>query len=116
MEELIGRIVGATGLDAATAQKAVGIILGFLGRNAPAGPVGDLLGAIPGAQGAVAQHGGEDAGGGLMGLAGQLGAAGLDMTQMQGVGREIFHYARDRIGEERLGEIAGAVPGLAGMI
>lgn len=116
MDELIKRVAATTGLDEATARQALGMILGFLKRNAPAGPVGDLINAIPGAEGAVAEHGSGDAGGGLMGLAGQLGGAGLDMSQMQGVGREIFGFAKDRIGEERLGEIAGGVPGLAGMI
>ena len=38
------------------------------------------------------------------------------MSQMQGVGKEIFGYAKDKVGEERLGEIAAGVPGLSGMI
>lgn len=123
MNELITRIASATGLDEATARQAVGIILGFLKANAPAGPVGDLIRAIPGADAAVAEHGGAAPagtgfgfGGGLMALAGQLSGAGLDMGQMQGAGREIFHYAKDKVGEERLGEIAQGVPGLAAMI
>ena len=123
MDELVKRIAAATGLDEATARQAVGIILGFLKSHAPAGPVGDLIRAIPGADDAVAEHGSAGGGGlmagfggGLMALAGQLSSAGLDMSQMQGVGKEIFGYAKDKVGEERLGEIAAGVPGLAGMI
>ena len=123
MDELVQRIAAATGLDEATARQAVGIILGFLKSHAPAGPVGDLIRAIPGADAAVAEHGSGGGGGlmagfggGLMALAGQLSGAGLDMSQMQGVGKEIFQYAKDKVGEERLGEIAAGVPGLAGMI
>ena len=124
MEELVKRIAAATGLDEGTARQAVGIILGFLKSNAPAGPVGDLIRAIPGADAAVAEHGSESGGGGLMAgfggglmaLAGKLSGAGLDMSQMQGAGKEFFQYAKDKVGEERLGEIAAGVPDLAGMI
>ena len=123
MDELVKRIASATGLDEGTARQAVGIILGFLQTHAPAGPVGDLIRAIPGAEAAAAEHGdhgtgGEHSGfgGGLMALAGSLSGAGLDMNQMQGAGREIFQYAKHKVGEERLGEIAAGVPGLAAMI
>lgn len=121
MDELIKRIVAATGLDEGTARQAVGIILGFLKAHAPEGAVGDLIRSIPGADAAVEEHGGAAAsgggfGGGLMALAGQLSGAGLDMGQMQGTGREIFQYAKHKVGEERLGEIAQGVPGLANMI
>jgi hypothetical protein len=130
MDELIQRITAATGLDPATAQQAVGIILGFLKSHAPAGPVGDLINSIPGADTAVAEHGSEGGGGlmgslggmmgggagGLMALAGKLTGAGLDMSQMQATGREIFQYAKGQVGEEKLGEIASSVPGLAQMM
>ena len=120
MDQLIKQIAATTGLDEATARQAVGIILAFLKAHAPEGPVGDLIRAIPGADAAVQEHGAPAAaggfGGGLMALAGQLSGAGLDMGQMQGAGREIFQYAKDKVGEERLGEIAQGVPGLANMI
>ena len=51
--------------------------------------------------------------GGLMGLAGKLTGLGLGMDQMQGAGREIFAYCKEKVGEERLGRIAGSIPGLS---
>ncbi|MEA2757534.1 MAG: hypothetical protein QOH65_147 [Methylobacteriaceae bacterium] len=127
MDELVERVAGATGLDAATAQKVVALILGFLAKEGPPEDVAVLSGAIPGAQaaidGAEAEEGGGGLGsrlmgmmgstGGLMGLAGKLTGLGLGMDQMQGAGREIFAYCKDKVGEERLGRIAGSIPGLS---
>ena len=51
-------------------------------------------------------------GGGLMALGSDLMGLGLDMSQIQAVGKEVFHYAREQAGDELIGEIAGAIPGL----
>lgn len=110
MEELIGRITGAAGIDAVTAKKCVGTILGFLQAEGPKKEVEQVMSATPGAA-ELAGSGGY-AGGGLMGLAGQLGDAGLDMEQMQTVGREVLAFARQKAGEDVVGEIVGSVPGL----
>jgi hypothetical protein len=37
---------------------------------------------------------------------------GLGMGQVQAVTREIIGYAREKIGEDAVGEIVGAIPGL----
>ena len=50
MEELIKRIEAATGLDAETAQKAVGAILNFLKSEGPDGKVAEMLAKMPGAE------------------------------------------------------------------
>jgi hypothetical protein len=55
-------------------------------------------------------------GGGLMGLAGQLSGLGLGMGEMQSVGHEIFTIAREQAGEDAVGEIAAAIPGLSQFI
>ena len=47
-----------------------------------------------------------------MALAGQLSAAGLSMDQMQTLGHELFAYGREKAGEDTMGAIVGAVPGL----
>jgi hypothetical protein len=123
MDELIGRITERTGLDAATAQKAIGIILAFLQKEGPPAEVGQLLAAMPGAEQAVAQSGdgGPGAtgggfmgmlGGGVMALGTQLMGAGVSMGQMQPLGRELFAYGREKAGEDVMGPIVGSVPGL----
>ena len=50
MEDLIVKIEAATGLDADTAQKAVGAILNFLKSEGPEGKVQEMLAAIPGSE------------------------------------------------------------------
>ena len=118
MQELIERIAAAAGIDAATAEKSVGMILAFLKNEAPAAEMGQLLQAIPGAEqaaSAAAATGGAGPGG-IMGLAGQLTGAGLGMGEMQAVGKELFAYGREKAGEDTVGGIAGAVPGLSQFI
>ena len=97
MEELIARVTQKTGLDAATAEKAIGIILAFLQKEGPPAEVNQLFAALPGAEDAIAQAGTGGGGGGLMGmmgsmgggvmaLGGQLMGAGVSMGQMQPLG------------------------------
>jgi hypothetical protein len=54
--------------------------------------------------------------GGIMGVGTKLMAAGLGMGQMQGVTREILGFAREKIGEDQVGEIVGSIPGLGQFI
>lgn len=121
MDELIARVTGATGLDAKTAQTALAIILAFLKKEGPATEVGQLLAAIPGAEAAVAatQDGGSGGGlmgmlgGGVMALGGKLMSAGVPMNQMQPLGKALFAFGREKAGEDVMGPIVGAVPGLS---
>ena len=129
MDDLIAKLTQAAGIDAATARNAVGIILNFLQKEAPAEHVDKAVASIPGAEEAAAQQqapaGGMVAGamaglgglmggaGGLMALAGQLTGAGLSMGQMQTVGKELFAYVREKAGEDTVGGIVAAVPGLS---
>jgi len=121
MDELIGRLVADTGIDRATAEKAVGIILDFLVKEGPADKVQALLAKLPGAEALMQKTAGESGGlGGLMGgaMGGVMGAgmrmmsAGLSMGQVQGITRAVIAYAREQAGEEAVGEIVGAIPGL----
>ena len=126
MEELIQRVAAAAGIAPDVAQKAVGIILGFLKKEGPPEDVAQLLAAIPGSEAAAdAAAGGGGGGGlmgglagmmggggGLMGLASQLTGAGLGMGEMQSVGKELFSYAKEKAGEDVVGSIAGSIPGL----
>jgi hypothetical protein len=117
MDELIERLVANVGVDRAVAEKAIGIILAFLINEGPADKVQALMDRLPGAEAAV-QNATNSAGGiggmmgGVMGVGTKLMAAGLGMGQMQSVTREIIGFAREKAGENLVGEIVGAIPGL----
>jgi len=118
MDELITRLVANVGVDKATAEKAVGIILDFLSKEGPPDKVQALLDRMPGAQALIAAQQGADAGGmfgmgGIMGAGTKMMAAGLSMGQVQGVTKEVIAYAREKVGEDEIGEIVGAIPGLS---
>jgi hypothetical protein len=125
MDELIARISQAVGIDADLARKSIGIILAFLRKEGPSSEVDQLIAALPGAEAAMAAAGGEagggngglmgmlGGGGGIMALGGQLMGAGLSMGQMHSLGRELFAYGREKAGEDVMGPIVGAVPGLS---
>jgi hypothetical protein len=124
MEELIARITSAAGIDAGLASKAVGMILNFLQKEGPAAEVGQLIGALPGADAAMSAATGGGGlmgglasmmpgGGGVMGLGAQMMGAGLSMGQIQTVGKEMFAFGREKAGEDAMGSIVGAIPGLS---
>jgi hypothetical protein len=121
MDELIGRLVANVGVDRAAAEKAVAIILQFLAQEGPADKVQDLINKLPGAataiQAAPADNGaGGMFGSGVMGAGTRMMAAGLSMGQVQAVTRETIAFAREKVGEDAVGEIVGAIPGLGQFI
>ena len=127
MDELIAKVAAAIGVEADVAKSAVGHVLAFLQKELPEGPVKEFLDQVPGAHDAVAasnaaadQGGGGLLGslmsGGLMGLAAKLNAAGLDMGQIQKLGREIFGHAESVIGKEKVQQIASSIPGLSQIV
>ena len=118
MDELVGRLVANVGIDRTMADKAVGIILAFLLKEGPSEKVQALIDQLPGAAAAV-QAASSEGGfgmGGVMGVGTKLMAIGLSMGQMQGVTREIIGYAREKAGEDAVGEIVGSIPGLGQFI
>ena len=87
MDELIGRITAAVGIDEQTAQTAIGVILSFLNREGPDDAMAQLLEAIPGAQDLVAglaDGAGGDAGGIGGALGGLLGGSGSGLGGLAG--------------------------------
>lgn len=124
MEELIARVTSRTGLDAATAQTAIGHILAFLQKEGPATEVSQLMAALPGSEALVAESNAAEGGGGLMGMLGgmmgggvmalgqKLMSAGVPMGQMQPLGQELFAVGREKAGEDVMGPIVGSIPGL----
>jgi hypothetical protein len=124
MDELIARVSTSLGVDSELAKTAVGHVLAFLHKELPEGPVAEFIEKAPGARDIVAAVADKDDGAsssllggllnnGLMGLAGKLNAAGLDMGQIQKLGHEILAYAETLLGKEKVQQIAGSVPGLS---
>jgi hypothetical protein len=124
MEELINRVVQNVGLDPALAEKAVGMILAFLQKEAPEAAA-EAFAAMPGADALAAANAAGEGGGGLMGglmgmmggggvmaLGQQLMGAGIGMGQIQSLSKEVFAFGREKAGEDAMGAIVGAIPGL----
>jgi hypothetical protein len=51
-----------------------------------------------------------------MGVGSRLMSAGLSMSEIQGVTRELLSYAREKDGDEDLDGIIDAIPGLRSFI
>lgn len=116
MEELIGRIVANVGIDASTAEKAVGLILRFLLKEGPEGTVKQLVEAMPGAGQAVEAAPSGGLSGmmpGIMGLGAQLMGLGLGMGEISGVSKETIGFAREKAGSGPVDELVAAIPGLS---
>lgn len=128
MNELVNRVAENVGIDPATAEKAIGMMLGFLQREAADGPVAKMIEAIPGADEMVAKFNGEGssgggllggllsavgAGGGVMALGQQLMSQGLGMGEITSLAKETIGYAKEKAGAEIVDEVVASVPGLS---
>ena len=119
MDELIARLVANVGVDRATAEKAVGIILDFLSKEGPPDKVQTLIDKMPGARALLQAEQASGSGGGMFSMSGIMGAgtrmmsAGLSMGQVQSVTKEVIAFSREKVGEEAIGEIVGTIPGLS---
>jgi hypothetical protein len=135
MDNLIARVATAASITPESARQAVSLIVAFIQREAPAEAVDKLLAKAPALSAIIASGdatGGEGmggfvkglmgiasgamGGGGIMALGSQLMGLGLGMDQIQTVGKEVFAYARQVAGDDVVGEIAGAIPGLSQFI
>lgn len=118
MDELLERLTATVGIDRGVAEKAVAIILQFLVKEGPTDKVRALLDQLPGSDAVLQTAQGDTGGSGMFGMGGimaagtQMMAAGLNMGQVQAVTREVIAYAREKAGEDTVGEIVGAIPGL----
>ncbi|WDZ77533.1 hypothetical protein PWG15_03200 [Ensifer adhaerens] len=127
MNELVTRVAENVGIEPATAEKAVGMILGFLQREAADGPVAQMIEAIPGASELIAQYNGEGTGGGgllgglmaaiggggVMALGQQLMSQGLGMGEITSLAKETIAFAKEKAGDEVVDEVVASVPGLS---
>ena len=119
MQDLINRIAENVGLEPATAEKAVGLILGFLQSEGPADKVKEMLSAFPGAEQLIANASGTSGGllgglmgGGVMGLGSKLMGLGLGMGDISSVAKETVGYAREQGKGAEIDAIVASIPGL----
>jgi hypothetical protein len=128
MNEIVDQIAARVGIPAEVAEKALGMMLGFLQREAADGPVARMIEAIPGASDLVAQYNGagETGGGGLLGsimgalggggimaLGQQLMSEGLGMGEITSLAKETLSIAEQHAGKEVVDEVVASVPGLS---
>jgi hypothetical protein len=127
MNELVSRVADSVGLAPDVAEKAIGMMLGFLQREADDGAVARMIEAIPGAPELVAQFNGEGAGGGgllgglmasfggggVMALGQQLMSQGLGMGEITALAKETMAVAREHAGDETVDTVIASVPGLS---
>ena len=129
MEQIIATIAEKLGISSELATKAVGIILNLVDSSVDDDVKEKLYNVLPDAR-ALAQAGGEEAGGGgLMGMAsglfgggggamgamaamGKLSDAGLDNDQITKMGKSLMSSVGDAGGEELVGQIVNSIPGL----
>ncbi|MGN7771275.1 DUF2267 domain-containing protein [Phyllobacterium sp. 22552] len=118
MDELIARITANVGTDPETARKAVGLILAFLQKEAPADKVDLLIAGVPGSEETIAEAKGS--GGllsglmpGVMGLGSKLMGIGLGMGEISGISKETIAFAREKAGSGPVDEVVNSIPGLS---
>ena len=121
MNDIIRQVAEATGIQPMVAEKALGLMLGFLEKEGEDGAVQKMLAAIPGAKELVSQYGGDGsggllsglAGGGIMGLGQQLMSQGLGMGEITALAKQTIAIAKQYAGEEVVDEVVASIPGLS---
>jgi hypothetical protein len=127
MSEIATQVAEKVGISPDLAEKAVGMMLGFLQREADDGPVAKMIESIPGATDLVARFNGEGTGGGgllgglmsaiggggIMGLGQQLMSEGLGMGEISALAKETIAIARQYAGDEVVDNVIASVPGLS---
>ena len=111
MDELVSKVAQATGIDAATARKAVVIILQFLVNAGPKDKVDGLIDQLPGARSAIGNGGGGPSD--IMSAFNALTGAGLGMGQIQGVATAFGKVAREHVGAATVDQVVAGIPGLS---
>jgi hypothetical protein len=131
MNEIVDQIATKAGISPDIAEKGIGMMLGFLQREAPDGPVTKMIESIPGASDLVAQYNGAETGdgsilggimgalgggGGLMALGQELMTHGLGMGEISSLAKETIAVARQYAGDQVVDEVVNSVPGLSAFL
>ena len=131
MQDLIDRIVAATGLTQEKATRALGIVLNLIQTQGNQNKVQELFDKLPGAADLARSQGGDGAGRGGSGLLGvlaggmmggplaavsKLTSAGLSMDQIKALGTTTLDYAKEKAGAQLVKDVAGSIPGLSGYV
>ncbi|MDB5552932.1 MAG: hypothetical protein JWL86_2916 [Rhizobium sp.] len=124
MSEIVNQIADATGIDPELAEKALGMMLGFLEKEGDDAAVQKMIAAIPGAAELISEYGGDGgggflsglAGGGIMGLGQQLMGAGLGMGEITALAKQTIAVAKQYAGEETVDQVVASIPGLGQFI
>ena len=124
MNDIIRQIADSTGIAPDIAEKALGLMLGFLEKEGEDGPVQKMLAAIPGAQELISQYSGDGSGGflsgltggGIMGLGQQLMGAGLGMGEITALAKQTIAIAKQYAGEDVVDQVVASIPGLSQFI
>ena len=116
MQDLIEDIVAGTGLDAATAERSLGMILGLVKSHGDQAKAGELLAKLPGAAELAEKYGNTGFMNGPLATLSKLSAAGLSMEQIKRVGTLTLNFARKKAGAALVREAAGSIPGLGGYV
>jgi predicted lipid-binding transport protein (Tim44 family) len=121
MNDIIRQVADATGIEPDVAEKALGLMLGFLEKEGDDAAVQTMLAAIPGAKDLVSQYAGDGSGGllsglmggGIMGLGQQLMGAGLGMGEITTLAKQTISVAKQYAGEEVVDRVVASIPGLS---
>jgi hypothetical protein len=127
MSEIVTQVADKVGIAPDVAEKALGMMLGFLQREADDGAVAKMIEAIPGGPDLVARFNGAGqggggllgglmsaiGGGGIMGLGQQLMSQGLGMGEISALAKETIAIARQHAGDEVVDQVIASVPGLS---
>ncbi len=129
MQDLINRVVQNVGIDASTAQPAIGVVLNLLKSVLPDGVVSQLMGAIPGADALLGAADSQAGSGGITGMLGgalssvtggsagavtqalgQLQGLGLDSDKSKSLVSEVIGFAKENAPPEVVSALESNIP------
>ena len=132
MQELIESVASKLGIDKSIAEKATGVVIGFLKDKLDDSTFATLLEKLPGASQLLGKAEESSGGGGMLGgllgaassaiggsagetleLTGKLKDSGLDISQFGEFGSQVTDYIKDKAGDDLFGQVLSHVPQLA---